>query len=401
MIRKYMLSAMLSFMFLASASTFADVTLIKDSYIVAFKDNAGVVVPATAANRMPGPIPFGQPSTGQSKSEVAAILGTTGEVVGVLDALNAVNIMMDATEAERLRQDKRVLRVTQSVMPSPHSAQNATAKPASAAAASPASTGGADISNARVFSYAEANYQNFFSGAATSGKYQIYDYRYYPATKNYLAVDTSGMVAILGPVSGGVIQNVGTVASFAKLITDWEAKQNPTCTLPQVLTNGVCATPTATVAALTLTSSAFADSQPIPVKYSYSLTNQCAGANYSPSLAWRNTPSGTNSFAISVVDPDGGNWLHWIQFNIPASASGLAEEINGSAVGIKGANDFGINGYGGPCPPSGTGVHRYVFTLYALDTTLSLQQGATLDQVNAAMSGHILAQTTLTGLKAY
>ncbi len=92
MISKYVLSIMVSFMFLASGSALADLTYIEGSYIVAFKDGANVVLPATAANRIKGPIPFGQHSTGQSKREVAAMLGTTGEVVGILDTVNAVNI---------------------------------------------------------------------------------------------------------------------------------------------------------------------------------------------------------------------------------------------------------------------------------------------------------------------
>lgn len=148
----------------------------------------------------------------------------------------------------------------------------------------------------------------------------------------------------------------------------------------------------------TLTSTAFSEGQTIPQKYTYTLTGQCSGQNYTPHLAWSNAPGGVKSFVISVLDPDGGDWIHWVQFNIPASTTSLAEEINGSTTGIKGKNDFGENGYGGPCPPDGT--HRYIFTLYALDTTLSLQEGATLSQVNAAMTGHILGQAVLTGLKS-
>jgi len=85
-----------------------------------------MVLPATAENRIKGPISFGQHSTGQDKRELAAKLGTTGEVALILDAINAVNIKMDAKEAERLRGDKRVLRVTQSVMPTPYTTQDAT-----------------------------------------------------------------------------------------------------------------------------------------------------------------------------------------------------------------------------------------------------------------------------------
>ena len=107
-------------------SALADVKVIEGSYIVTFKKDAGLVLPANAENRIKCPIPFGQHSTGQSKSELAAMLGTTGEVVLILDALNAVNIKMDAKEADRLSRDKRVLRVTQSVIPTPYTVQDAT-----------------------------------------------------------------------------------------------------------------------------------------------------------------------------------------------------------------------------------------------------------------------------------
>ena len=82
------------------------------------------------------------------------------------------------------------------------------------------------ISDAQVFAYAEANYPSIFTGAATAGRYQQYNYRYYPASGNYLAVvDATGMIYILGPVSGGVITSVGAVSSFAGVITAWEATQ--------------------------------------------------------------------------------------------------------------------------------------------------------------------------------
>ncbi len=84
------------------------------------------------------------------------------------------------------------------------------------------------ITNNQVFAYAEANYASLFAGTATSGQYQQYYYRYYPATGNYLAVDTSGIVYILGPVSGGQITSVGTVSAFEGAVTAWEAAQAST-----------------------------------------------------------------------------------------------------------------------------------------------------------------------------
>lgn len=130
--RRIFISIMMLVMLSTGLWAYADVNVIhgfpviEGSYIVTFKEDAGLVLPANAANRIKGTIPFGQHSTGQSKHEIAAMLGTTGEVVLILDAINAVNIKMDAKEADRLSRDKRVLRVTQSVVPTPYTVQDAT-----------------------------------------------------------------------------------------------------------------------------------------------------------------------------------------------------------------------------------------------------------------------------------
>lgn len=149
----------------------------------------------------------------------------------------------------------------------------------------------------------------------------------------------------------------------------------------------------------TLTSTAFTEGATIPTRYTYNLAGQCSGENVLPALAWTNPPANTKNFAITMHDPDGGNWVHWVQFNIPSGMTSLTEVPGGPDIGVKGLNDFGELGYGGPCPPSGN--HHYIFTLYALDATLGLTQGATRGQVNAAMAGHILGQATLTGMRSY
>ena len=101
----------------------------------------------------------------------------------------------------------------------------------------------------------------------------------------------------------------------------------------------------------------------------------CDGSNVSPSLAWKNAPAGTKSFAVTVYDPDaptGSGWWHWIVFNIPTDVTSLPAGVGNPASGQtpKGAaqskNDFGKPGYGGPCPPQGDKPHRYIFTVFAL-----------------------------------
>ena len=103
----------------------------------------------------------------------------------------------------------------------------------------------------------------------------------------------------------------------------------------------------------------------------------CTGKNVSPALSWSGAPAGTKSFAVTVYDPDaptGSGWWHWVVFNIPASATQLAEGAGGGdgkslpSGSVQGRTDFGAPGFGGACPPVGDKPHRYVFTVYALKT---------------------------------
>ena len=145
-----------------------------------------------------------------------------------------------------------------------------------------------------------------------------------------------------------------------------------------------------------LTSSAFKEGEPIPARYT------CEGENLSPYLTWGGIPDGTVSFALIVDDPDApaGVFTHWVLFNIPSSMSELEEGAGNqvrTAIGaLHGKNDMNKNMYGGPCPPAGK-PHRYQFTLYALDTTLDLAEGVSKKQALAAIEGHVLARSTLTG----
>ena len=144
-----------------------------------------------------------------------------------------------------------------------------------------------------------------------------------------------------------------------------------------------------------ITSPAFNAGGMIPFQHT------CDGPDVSPPLFWMDPPAGTQSFALIADDPDApaGTWVHWVVWNIPASASGLEENLAKIASlpnGVQqGMTDFRRIGYGGPCPPSG--IHRYFFKLYALDIMLDLPSSTTKRDLERAMEGHILAQTELTG----
>jgi len=126
------------------------------------------------------------------------------------------------------------------------------------------------------------------------------------------------------------------------------------------------------------------------------------GEDRSPDLSWKDAPKNTKSFALIVHDPDAprtGGFTHWVLYNISPQIGHIEENLpkgeQVAGLGIQGRNDAGKLGYMGPAPPSG--VHRYFFRLFALDTSLDLKPGATHKEVSAAMKGHILAQAELMG----
>ncbi len=147
---------------------------------------------------------------------------------------------------------------------------------------------------------------------------------------------------------------------------------------------------------ISIFSTAFAEGQPIPDQYT------CAGPDVSPPLTWSNAPVGTKSFALITDDPDAplGTWVHWVLYNLPSATTSLTENVPPSPElpgGAKqGVNDFLQTGYGGPCPPHGN-AHRYFFKIYALDTMLDLNSGATKKELLKAMNGHVLAEGRLMG----
>lgn len=152
---------------------------------------------------------------------------------------------------------------------------------------------------------------------------------------------------------------------------------------------------------LRVTSESFADGAAIPMEFVFT---GCGGKNTAPQLSWSGAPGGTKSFAITCFDPDaptGSGYWHWLAFNIPADVTSLdAGEGNDEkpAGGRSGYSDYGMNSYGGPCPPKGDRAHRYIFTVYALD--VDKLEGASDKTTGATlvfmMRGHTLASGTLT-----
>ncbi len=159
---------------------------------------------------------------------------------------------------------------------------------------------------------------------------------------------------------------------------------------------------------LQLTSAAFADGSMLPEKYSC-VPGMAGGPPdaskmSSPPLSWVNAPAGTKSFVLLLHDPDAharksfDDITHWMIFNIPGDSTSLPEGVKADAtVGVQAANITGQPVYFGPCAPPGP-VHHYTFELFALDSMLDLQKGASRDDVQKAMDGHVLTGTVLIGL---
>jgi Raf kinase inhibitor-like YbhB/YbcL family protein len=194
--------------------------------------------------------------------------------------------------------------------------------------------------------------------------------------------------------AGAVLAVAAAAAGYNALFPSPSAPTtSPATTTPSILP---ASTTSIVEVGVGLTSQAFGDSERIPSKYT------CDGKGISPPMSWSGAVKGIRSYALIMEDLDApmGKFTHWVIFNIPATENGLQEnvETTGSLSNgaIQGRNDFGKIGYGGPCPPSDT--HRYVFHLYALDTLLNLQEGATKQDVLNAMKGHILTEAELTGL---
>jgi Raf kinase inhibitor-like YbhB/YbcL family protein len=150
--------------------------------------------------------------------------------------------------------------------------------------------------------------------------------------------------------------------------------------------------------ALVLSSPVFADQGDIPSRFT------CEGQDVSPALQWSGVPPATRSLVLIVDDPDAPDpqapkvtWVHWVLYNLPASAAGLPEAVGQQLPPgtLEGLNDWNRSGYGGPCPP--VGRHRYFHKLFALDVVLPDLHTPSRAQVEQAMAGHVIDRAQLVG----
>jgi Raf kinase inhibitor-like YbhB/YbcL family protein len=168
-----------------------------------------------------------------------------------------------------------------------------------------------------------------------------------------------------------------------------------------------------------LTSTTFTDHSTLPLSAVFNFVqngvNVCTasgspGGDESPQLAWSHVPHDTRSFVVVLYDPTAA-FTHWGMYNIPAQTRMLPQNAGAanSTFGTQVLNDFVDPNYDGPCPPAGVVpfAHQYRFTVYALDTELTLPSSANFPAnaetlyhalIDAARDGHILASASITGL---
>ncbi len=150
----------------------------------------------------------------------------------------------------------------------------------------------------------------------------------------------------------------------------------------------------------TITSTSFDANGKIPAQYTMIDDN----INISPQLSWENAPAGTKSFVITCIDPHpvAKNWVHWVIINIPAAITTLPEKVSLQKITTKAVelkNSYGAMGYGGPNPPKGTGIHDYVFTVYALNVSevKAVKSFLTEKQLLQLLGDKIIGQASITG----
>jgi hypothetical protein len=182
---------------------------------------------------------------------------------------------------------------------------------------------------------------------------------------------------------------VSTVASTFQRIVSAIAEVAVLVVLTELATTS--ADPTAQADPVTISSPAFADGAPIPVRYT------CQGDSIPPPLAWT-APASAAQLALVVDDTDapGGLFIHWIVTGIAAGPGSTADgqpPPNGHTL----PNSTGNSGYFAPCPPPGSGTHHYRFTLYQLPAALQLPTGSAAAQAAQAITQAATAQARLTG----
>lgn len=145
-----------------------------------------------------------------------------------------------------------------------------------------------------------------------------------------------------------------------------------------------------------LKSSSFKYNSVIPSKYT------CDGKNINPNLYLENIPEKVEDLVFIVDDPDApaGTWIHWTVWGVDPKVNTINEgELPEGAR--EGLTSFGTVGYGGPCPPESSGVHRYSFRVYAMDKKIKLPAGSALEELQREIQSGVIADAEIIGLYSH
>ena len=168
-----------------------------------------------------------------------------------------------------------------------------------------------------------------------------------------------------------------------------------------LLALGLALAATPALAAMAITSADLPPGAPMPAKHIYP---RCGGQNVSPALAWSGAPAGTRSLVLTMIDMDVAPalWSHWIVVDLPAASTGLQQGVKALPPPAHAiVSNFGDAAYDGPCPPNGSGIHHYQFTIWAMKAaTTDLPKDAKAPDLIATLTAGSLAHAQLTSAVA-
>jgi len=164
---------------------------------------------------------------------------------------------------------------------------------------------------------------------------------------------------------------------------------------------GLALAATPALAAMAISSPDLAPGAPMPAQHIYP---RCGGRNVSPALSWSGAPAAAKSLVLTMIDMDvkPALWSHWIVVDLPPATTGLPQGVKALPAPAHGVvSNFGEATYDGPCPPAGSGIHHYQFTIWAMKgATTNLPNDAKAPDVIATLTAGSLAHAQLTAAVA-
>jgi Raf kinase inhibitor-like YbhB/YbcL family protein len=138
------------------------------------------------------------------------------------------------------------------------------------------------------------------------------------------------------------------------------------------------------------------DEGEIDPRYTCEALGGTPGTGASPALSWSGVPDGTNNVAIVVTDLTANGFVHWAMVGVAPTVTSLPEGVAGQYA-VQGKNGFGKLGWGGPCPPAGSGQHEYLVQVFALDRDLGLEPGFDAHTAERQIEDASIAAVSLVG----